>query len=153
MRTPLPPRPPGFDGRPNFAQTFFDDSAMTTVFSRWFGVPRTPISLPLPDSCTYDGYAAGLGCRLQFSEPISNTRVQIGIDECPASSMPYFSLSCRGPWCTDFMRPCSANPLVGPNDCGNVGLVCRKAWPGTTDVAGQANLMRGQLLNWMTQFG
>ena len=123
------------------------------MFSRWFGIPRTPVSLLLPDTCSYERYAAGLGCTLQFSEPISNTRVQIGVDECPASSMPYLSLSCRGPWCTNFMRPCSTNPGVGAADCGTAGLRCRKPWPGTTDVAGNAQQRRGQLLNWLIEFG
>ena len=147
------PTSPGFDGKPNFAQTFFDDSAATTVFARWFGLPRTPISLPLPDTCTYDRFAAGLGCTLQFTEPISTTRVQIGIDACAASSVPYVSLSCRGPWCTNFMTPCSRDVTVGPGDCGTGGLVCRKPWPGTTDIPGVANSFRGQLINWLTQFG
>ena len=67
-----------YDGKPNFAQTFFDDSAMSTVWSRWFGLPRIPPYVATPSTCTYATYAAGLGCKLQFSEPISATAVQVG---------------------------------------------------------------------------
>ena len=78
---------------------------------------------------------------------------QIGIDRCPSSSMPYFSVSCRGAWCTNFMRPCSRAPVIAPNtpDCSDTaGLICRKPWPGSiTDVPGAASSNAGQLLDWL----
>ena len=65
--------------------------------------------------------------------------------------MPYVSLSCRGPWCANFMRPCSLNPQFGAGvgDCGRAGLSCRKPWPGAgTDVPISQT---GQLFDWLTR--
>ena len=66
-----------WDALPNFPQTFFDDSAMSTTMARWFGLPRIPIYIPMPETCTYQTYAAGLGCKFNFDEPISASRVQV----------------------------------------------------------------------------
>jgi hypothetical protein len=246
-----------WDGYPAFARTFWDDSSMTRTLARVLGFPVTPITLDTPDSCSYDGWVSGGGCRFGFTEPVSNTvfqvrawvrarvrvpsaarpigwqasdlrcmwggarthspaarcpyalrrliggRVtrrlwcrppyrrlvvlmtsrcqshrlhepspppapatsaahlialppqpppppptppQVGLDSCPSSSVPYVSVSCSGPWCANFMRPCSPN-LNPVAECGNRGLICRKPFPGAGNVPG------GQLLQWMTAFG
>ena len=47
-----------FDGKPAFAQTFFDQSAFTTMLPDWFpAIPRMPISLFAQEGCTYEGYS------------------------------------------------------------------------------------------------
>lgn len=94
------------DGRPYFAQTFFDQSAMTTAISRFFNWSVMPLSVFTPSTCSYESYGSS-GCMLQFDEPVSNTKLQLGVRECPNSYLPYMSLSCSGPWCSSFMRPCA----------------------------------------------
>ena len=47
-----------FDGKPAFAQTFFDQSAWTTMLPDWFpAIPRLPINLFAQQGCTYEGYS------------------------------------------------------------------------------------------------
>jgi len=49
--------PPG--DRPAFAQTFWDQSAWTTMLGDWFPtIPRLPVSLFTQEACTYEGYSA-----------------------------------------------------------------------------------------------
>jgi hypothetical protein len=46
------------DGKPAFAQTFFDQSAWTTMLPGWFpAIPRLPIHLNAQEGCTYEGYS------------------------------------------------------------------------------------------------
>jgi hypothetical protein len=87
---------------------------------------------------------AGNGCRFQFDEPISKTKLQMGIDQCPASSVPYASVSCAGPWCANLMRPC-IKTTSGLSDCGTEGLVCDELLPGVFKTSGT-----DQLLDWFT---
>ena len=51
-----------FDGKPAFAQTFFDQSAWTTMLPDWFpAIPRLPINLFAQQGCTYEGYSEWCG--------------------------------------------------------------------------------------------
>ena len=68
------------------------------------------------------------------------------MDQCPASAVPFVSVSCSGSFCNMFHRPCS--PLA-PNDpvigCGSdPALTCRTPWPGLTH-----SPTGGQLANWL----
>jgi hypothetical protein len=65
------------DGLPAFAQTFFDDSAMSTMLARLFGFSVMPITMYSGEQCTYATYRSGNGCRFQFDEPISKTKLQV----------------------------------------------------------------------------
>lgn len=69
---------------------------------------------------------------------------QVGIDSCPASSVPYISIACKGPWCVNFMRPCLKAQTV--TDCGIEGLVCRELFPGAPKTVGD------QMLDWLSQW-
>lgn len=241
--TPYPPPrstpsscPAARDGKPAFAQTFFDDTAMSTFLADIFNITVLPISVYAGDTCTLAGYSecgpppatgddelpvgasASRGLRLTTPEPSSpsasprapaqcparaaassstspsqrrscrcvraqrcaltartsrqefadtlvarahpNSLVspchgpslllsthnppQVGIDECPASSVPYMSVSCKGPWCSNFMRPCGKTVT---NDCGLDGLVCRELFPGLI-----ARTNTDQLTDWLMQW-
>lgn len=65
------------DGLPAFAQTFFDDSAMTTMLARVLGFSVMPITMYSGEHCTYATYRSGNGCRFQFDEPVSKTKFQV----------------------------------------------------------------------------
>jgi len=108
------------NGKPAFAQTFWDTSAMSTVIADYFNFTRLPLFLNMPSTCTYETYMGGVGCKFMFNEPVSYTNIQVGIDTCPNSYVPFISATCKGPWCSSFFRPCLAN-----SDCGTSGLVCR----------------------------
>lgn len=101
------------DGRPQFAQTFFDQSAFTTTIARMFNWTALPLSVLMPSTCTMESYASG-GCALLLDEPVSGTKLQLGLKECPNSYVPYMSLSCSGPWCSSFMRPCAIPGASSP---------------------------------------
>jgi hypothetical protein len=87
----------------------------------------------MPDTCTYDTYVGGIGCKFQLDDPLSNTKIQIGMDKCPNSYLPYVSISCRGPYCPFFGSPCADTNVNSNSDCGgqSSGLVCREAQPQT----------------------
>lgn len=81
----------------------------------------------MPDTCTYESYVGGIGCKFQIDDPITATKLQVGVDKCPGSYLPYVSVSCKGPYCPYFGKPCG-----GINDCGGGtnSLVCRSVEPG-----------------------
>jgi len=56
--------------------------------------------------------------------------------------MPYASVACTGPWCANFMRPCTR---VAVNDCGSEGLVCAELFPGVFKTSAT-----DQLLDWLS---
>jgi hypothetical protein len=51
------PLPAAKDGRPAFAQTFFDDTAMSTFLADVFNISVLPISVYPGDTCTLAGYS------------------------------------------------------------------------------------------------
>lgn len=124
------------NGKPAFAQSFWDTSAMSTVIADYFNYTRLPLFLNMPSTCTYETYMGGVGCKFIFNEPVSYTNIQVGIDKCPNSYVPYISATCKGPWCSYFARPCLVN-----SDCGTSGLVCRNLEA--------ENSKRSTLVNWL----
>ena len=51
------------DSKPVFAQTFFDDSAISTVLANWFNMSslRVPQFWFAPETCSYERYVSGDG--------------------------------------------------------------------------------------------
>lgn len=134
---------------PAFGQTFWDQSAWSTVLLPFFLNKSTtlPEYINWPDTCNLATYAAGLGCKITVDEPVSGTIFQVGVDRCPRSFLPYISITCRGKWCENFMRPCEIN--TNAPQCGD-GLVCRT----TEDDTGRNGENPGdQLLLNLTEWG
>lgn len=120
------------DGKPVFAQTFFDDSAISTVFAQLLNMPslKIPQFWIAPSSCTYDRYVNGDGgCAVTIREPMTGANFNLGAHVCPLSYLPYVSLTCTGAICNTFMRPCASSfeTGLGPDECNyaQTGLVCR----------------------------
>jgi hypothetical protein len=87
-------------------------------------------------SCSQATLAAGQGCLMQATEPVSRTTLQFAMDNCPDTSLPYLSLSCSGGYCGTLFTPC----VSGSSECGT-NLVCR------TDLVTAADVVQ-TLVDW-----
>ena len=63
--------------------------------------------LAFPATCTAASLAAGEGCLAQLTEPTSHTTVQVALDTCPGSYVPYVSINCAGGYCDSIFKPCT----------------------------------------------
>lgn len=119
-------RPDACANGAGFGSAFWSDSPLA-------GLGADYIRLDLPASCSYESFQAGAGCKFQFTEPVSKTRVLAAFDKCPGSAstaLPYVSLSIAGDWAAHALRPCAS--LGSSDECGGFAppgggapLVCR----------------------------
>ena len=101
---------------------------MSTVLREYLPwLPLRPIIASFEEACTYETYVAGVGCKFVFKEPVSRAKLLVGMDACPASDMPYISITCQGRWCDHILKPCS----LSLDECGVDGLICRQLMPGS----------------------
>jgi len=140
---------------PVFPRTFWDDSAWSTVILPYiFNYTRfTPQFINFPDTCTYDTYIGGVGCTFSARETVTGTQLQVGVDRCPNSFMPYVSITCRGDYCQRLGRPCE------PDDPDNVAAQCGPtSGQGTNLICRSTEVQAGsesndQLVTWMRDYG
>jgi len=73
-------------------------------FSSWF-------SAAFPGTCNASTYStAGCLAKWRPTHPaLSDVQLQVAMRECPAGGLPYVSLSCNGPFCAQFLKPCHTN--------------------------------------------
>jgi len=87
-----------------------------------------------PSSCSYASWMAGDPCFISFQlVNIGDFSLQLAVDHCTASDLPFISLSCSGVHCMDLMRPCSTD-----SDCA--GGVCRTLVSNNDNANAQSSL-------------
>lgn len=130
------------DKKPIFGQSFWDDSAISTVLSK---VLKRPSLSNIqfwnpPETCSYVSWSEDGVCAIELYEPLLNANFQVGIHSCPnspTSVVPYVSVHCDGDICDTFMRPCSVDvPFDEEEDECNfedTGNVCRALSEGGGD--------------------
>jgi hypothetical protein len=130
------------DKKPIFGQSFWDDSAISTVLSKVFKRPTlsgVQFWNP-PETCSYESWSENGVCAIEIYEPLLNANFQVGIHSCPntpTSVVPYVSVHCDGDICDTFMRPCSVDVPFDEeaDECNfeDTGNVCRALSEGGGD--------------------
>jgi len=81
----------------------------------------------LPSTCTLETWEAGNPCMLQYNMPLEfDASLQLAVDHCPNSYLPYISVTCSGNGCDNYLKPCSFD-----EDCGG-SLKCNVLHTSTT---------------------
>jgi hypothetical protein len=104
-----------------------DDTYVTPDFPCEFDFTMDELKglffLDFSNTCNYDDYAAGDPCnfKVDLGDKLG-AEIQFAIQKCPnedaVDDLPYFSLTCSGDICQDFMAPCNDDSdCYGSNEC------------------------------------
>jgi len=85
------------------------------------------IEFDLPDTCSLEIWESGQPCFIQYNLPSQfDASLQVAVDHCPNSYLPYISFTCGGNGCLNFFKPCTID-----SDCGG-NLQCYTMHTTTT---------------------
>nr|BAK02668.1 predicted protein [Hordeum vulgare subsp. vulgare] len=78
------------------------------------------MEMELPSSCSLAGWESGSPCYAQYNVPSLSLQLQLAIDRCPSSYLPYISATCAGAGCSTLLQPCNTDSDCGTLQCHNL---------------------------------